>query len=78
MVTPYLHETPLEQKTSTLLLFVHFLTYKTWSFVSLAWPDRFFSHGAYRLEIISACSKKGLVIDSILLKRPGLETEFAR
>ena len=22
---------------------------------SLAWPDRFFSHGAYRLEIISAC-----------------------
>ena len=28
--------------------------------ISLAWPDRFFSHGAYRLEIISACSKKGL------------------
>ena len=29
--------------------------------ISLAWPDRFFSHGAYRLKIISACSKKGLV-----------------
>jgi len=28
---------------------------------SLAWPDRFSSYGAYRLEIISACSEKGLV-----------------
>ena len=28
---------------------------------SLAWPDRYFSAGAYRLEIISARAEKGLV-----------------
>ena len=27
---------------------------------SLVWPDRFFYHGAYQLEVISACLKKGL------------------
>ena len=31
------------------------------TFVSLAWPDRFSSLGAYQLELISACSEKGLV-----------------
>ena len=29
--------------------------------ISLAWPDRYFSAGAYRLEIISARAEKGLV-----------------
>ena len=28
---------------------------------SLTWPDRYFSAGAYRLEIISARTEKGLV-----------------
>ena len=28
---------------------------------SLTWPDRYFSVGAYRLEIISAHTEKGLV-----------------
>ena len=32
-----------------------------WRQSSLTWPDRFFSHGANQLKIISTCSKKDLV-----------------
>ena len=44
-----------------ILRCMELLMQNVWVYRSLMWPDHFSSHGAYCLEIISACSEKGIV-----------------